>query len=360
METPATLATFNEWLDGWGISLILLLAGLVIGWIGRSIVFRQLRKLAARTATRVDDVVLEATRGYWLPVSVFLAAVPAVEFSPLPEEHEIVLGRVAMSGLLILLTFAASRLAGAWFQAARETDEPPTPGSPVTATQPSLIGKTLRIAIMVAGTLLVLDNAGVEIKTLLTALGIGSLAIGLALQPTLSNFFAGLHLSMSKPIRVGDFVELEDGTQGHVVDIGWRVTKIQQLSNNLAVVPNAKISDMRLLNYSLPDLPQSVLVAVGVAYGSDLRKVEEITVEVARSVQQDLEIAEPEHEPFVRFHTFGDSSINFNVILRAKLYTDRWPLVHEFVKRLKARYDAEGIEIPFPQRVVHLDRGESA
>ena len=360
METPVTLATFNEWLDGWGITLILLVAGLLVGWIGRSIVFRQLRKLAASTATRIDDLFLDATRGYWLPVAVLLAVVPAVQFSPLEDDQERVISRIAISALLLMVTFAASRMASAWFQAADESGPAATPGAPVATARPSLIANTVRIAIMIAGTMLVLDNAGVEIKTLLTALGIGSLAIGLALQPTLSNFFAGLHLSMSKPIRVGDYVELEDGTQGHVVDIGWRVTKIQQLANNLAVVPNGKLSDMRLLNYSLPNLPQSVLVGVGVAYGSDLARVEEITVEVARTVQRDLEIAEPEHEPFLRYHSFGDSSIDFNVILRAKLYTDRWPLAHEFIKRLKARYDAEGIEIPFPQRVVHLERGESA
>jgi small-conductance mechanosensitive channel len=188
---------------------------------------------------------------------------------------------------------------------------------------------------------------------------VGSLAVALALHPTLSNLFAGIHLSVSKPLRVGDFVELEDGIQGHVVDIGWRATRIRQLANNLVVVPNARLSDMRLINYSLPEAPQSVLVPLGVAYGSDLRRVERVTVEVARSVQTQVPEADPTHEPFLRFHSFGASSIDCNVILRARAYTDRWPLIHEFVVRLQQRFAQEGLEIPFPQRVVHLSSSRS-
>ncbi|MBZ0089596.1 MAG: mechanosensitive ion channel family protein, partial [Thermoanaerobaculia bacterium] len=185
------------------------------------------------------------------------------------------------------------------------------------------------------------------------------LAVGLALQPTLSNFFAGLHLSMAQPVRVGDFVELEDGTQGHVIDIGWRATRIRQLANNLVVVPNARLAEMRLVNYTLPEPAQAVLVPVGVAYDSDLERVERITVEIAREVQRSLPEADPGHEPFIRYGAFADSAISFNVILRAVSYTDRWSLVHEFVKRLQLRFAAEGIEIPFPQRVVHSAEGKT-
>jgi small-conductance mechanosensitive channel len=334
--------SLTDVLDGWSAALGILLAGAVLGWLAKSLIFHRLRKLARLTATRTDDVLLDSTRGFWLPAIVLASVLPAARFAPIPPDQRLVIERIAVAGFLLLATFAASRFVGAWL--AREE----TPG------RPSLVQKVSRAAVLVAGMLLVLDNAGIEIKTLLTALGVGSLAVALALQPTLSNLFAGIHLSVAKPIRVGDFVELEDGMQGYVEDIGWRATSLRQLANSLVIVPNARLSDMRIVNYALPAAPQSIIFPMGVAYGSDLRQVERVTVEVARSVQQDAPEADPEHEPFIRFTAFGDSAIQFNVILRARAFTDRWPLIHTFVVRLKERYDREGIEIPFPQRVVHM------
>ena len=203
------------------------------------------------------------------------------------------------------------------------------------------------------GALIVLSNLGIAITPLLTALGVGSLAVALALQPTLSNLFAGFQIALARQIRVGDFVELETGQQGYVTDIGWRSTQIRELPSNLVIVPNARIAEIIVRNYALPENEQSALVQVGVSYSSDLDRVEAVTIEVAREVQRTVSGALSEFEPFIRYHTFGDSAIGFSVILRVREFTDRYLVTHEFVKRLHRRYAAEGIEIPFPQRVVH-------
>jgi small-conductance mechanosensitive channel len=340
-------AGITELLNDWWPAIGLLLIAALLGWLGKAILIRNLKKLSSRTATRADDALIDALGRYWLPAVVLAAAIPAARVAPLAPDSGLVIERFALSALLLVVTLTATRFVGRWFTLRQPVEKD-------LAGRPSLVQKITQAAVLIAGTLLILDNAGVEIKTLLTALGVGSLAVALALQPTLSNLFAGLHLSVAKPIRVGDYIELEDGVQGHVVDIGWRATRIRQLANNLVIVPNAKLVDMRILNYALPDSPQSVLVGVGVAYGSDLRQVELVTVEVARALQTDLPEADSDHDPFIRYHTFGSSSVDFNVVLRANSYTDRWPLVHEFIVRLKQRFDAEGIEIPFPQRVVHM------
>jgi small-conductance mechanosensitive channel len=337
----------------WRASLVALLAGLVVGWLGGSLLYRRLRALARRTDTLADDLLLDASRGLWLPFSLAIALLPAARLSPLEPGRIADLTSVARVVILVVLTIFFSRGLARWI-ATTQVGQATMPG------RPSLLANAARIAVMVAGLLLVLDNVGFQITTLLTALGVGSLAVGLALQPTLSNFFAGIHLSVSKPIRIGDFVELDDGTQGEVVDIGWRTTKIRQLANNLAIVPNARLAEMRILNFSMPRMPQAAIVEMGVAYGSDLRKVARVALEVAQSVQVDLDEADHEHDPAVRFHAFGDSSIDFRVILRARSVVDRWPLVSEFIQRVKERFDAEGIEIPFPQRVVHLEREPAA
>lgn len=340
------LVEANRVLLGWGPALATLVVGAVLGWLGGTLLYRRLRRFAARTATRLDDVALQASRGLWFPVAFFLALLLALRFAPVDTSEGAIadLARFARVALLLTVTVGASRFAALWF-AGRDGAE---------TAQPSLLANAARGAVILLGAMLVLENSGFAIAPLLTALGVGSLAVGLALQPTLSNFFAGLYLSTSKPIRVGDFIELEDGTQGEVVDIGWRATRVRQIANNLAIVPNSRLGEMRILNYSQPAMPQAAIVTVGVAYGSDLERVERIAMEVAREVQRDLPEADSEHAPKVRFHTFGASSIDLNIILRARTVIDRPPLVHEFVKRIKARFDAEGIEIPFPQRVVHL------
>jgi small-conductance mechanosensitive channel len=332
-------------IDGWKDSLGVLVGALLLGWLARGILFRKLEVLSARTETKADDALLEATRRFWLPAIVLASILPAARLSPLEVEQRVVVERFALSALLLVVTLAASRFAGLWLTGVGGAEEGPA--------RPSVIQKVAQIGILLAGAILILDNAGVEIKTLLTALGVGSLAVALALQPTLSNLFAGIHLSTSKPIRVGDFVELEDGTQGRIADIGWRATRIEQPAGSMVIVPNARLSDMRLINYSVPAQPQAIVFPVGVAFGSDLDRVERVAVEVAREIQSSLPEAEPGHEPVVRFHSFGASSIDFNVILKARAFTDRFVVVHSYLKALKARFDAEGIEIPFPQQVVH-------
>lgn len=330
--------------ERWLAAGAILVLSLLVGWLLRRWLVVRLHALAARTSSPFDDLLLRSTRRLWMPALLLLGISVASRVAPLAEDLRGLVMRIAVSSFLALVVVAAARFAAGWL-GSRSGEGP--------GGRPSLLQTAVRLGIIAAGGLLVLDNLGIEITSLLTALGIGSLAVGLALQPTLSNFFAGIHLSMAQPLRVGDFVELEDGSQGFVVDIGWRATRIRQLPNNLLVIPNARLAEMRLLNYSLPDPHQSVLVKVGVSYASDLEKVERVTVDVAREVQQSLPEAVPDHEPFIRYNNFGDSSIDFSVILRARAYTDRWPLIHDFVKRLHARYRDEGIEIPFPQRVVH-------
>jgi small-conductance mechanosensitive channel len=115
---------------------------------------------------------------------------------------------------------------------------------------------------------------------------------------------------------------------------------------------------MIVTNYALPEPEQAALVQVGVAYGSDLEQVERVTCEVAREVLREVPGGAAGFDPFIRYHTFGDSAIQFTVILRVLSFTDRFLVTHEFIKRLRRRYADAGIEIPFPQRVVHQPRAE--
>ena len=204
----------------------------------------------------------------------------------------------------------------------------------------------------VLGLLVVLNGIGLSITPMLTALGVGGLAVALALQEPLANFFAGLFITLAGQIRVGDYVKLDSGQEGYVVDFSWRSTRLRMLANNLVLVPNAKLAQAIVVNHHLPSQDLAVLVEVGVDYASDLRQVERVVMEVGREVMAEVPGGVPDFEPFIRYHTFADSSINFTVILRAKEFVDQYLIKHEFVKRLHARFNDEGIVIPFPIRTI--------
>ena len=205
-----------------------------------------------------------------------------------------------------------------------------------------------RIVIIVMGVLVIASGAGYDIRAYLTALGVGGLAVALALQDPLSNLFGGIFMSVSGQIRIGDYVKLESGFEGYIADFDWRSTRIRTTSNNIVVVPNAKLASAVVTNYSQPNSEVAFSVELAVDYRSDLDQVERVTNEVAREVMRDLNGASAHFEPGTRFHTFGPSSINFNVGLKGREFTDQGLLKHEFMKRLKTRFEREGIVMPFP------------
>jgi small-conductance mechanosensitive channel len=228
------------------------------------------------------------------------------------------------------------------------------PDVPVTALTQNLV----RILVFIVGALMIANSLGLEITAALTALGVGGLAVALALQEPLSNLFSGLFISLAGQVRVGDYVELDSGQAGFVVDLDWRATRIRVLANNIIIVPNNKLSQAIVTNYALPEREMSVLVPVGVDYDSDLVRVEAVTKEVGRAILSEVEGGVAEFEPLIRYNAFADSSVTFNVVLRAKQFTDQFLLRHEFIKRLHARYAEEGITIPFPIRTLAPRRGE--
>ncbi len=331
----------------WGIGVGAALAVWFVGWLVKRFGMKRLARLLRKTPTDLDDALLHAIRPH-IPIWFLLGGILAgARYVGLTAGHLKAVDTFVQVAYIISLTFASATFL-VHFIATRATK---LPGA-VPAT--TLIQNTVRIIVIALGALMVVTNLGIAVTPILTALGVGSLAVALALQPTLSNLFAGFYVTLAQQVRVGDYVELETGQAGFVTDIGWRSTEIRELPNNIVIVPNARVAEIIVKNYSLPENEQSALVQVGVSYGSDLAKVESVTIDVAKEVLSTVQGGVAAFEPFIRYHTFGDSSINFSVILRVQQFTDRYLVSHEFVKRLHRRYAEEGIEIPFPQRVLHM------
>ena len=204
----------------------------------------------------------------------------------------------------------------------------------------------VRIVVITLGLLVILNGLGLSITPMLTALGVGGLAVALALQDTLANLFAGFYLTVAKQIRIGNYIRLSSGEEGYLVDIDWRASRLRQLSNNTVLIPNSKLSQSIVTNYHLPEQELTVVIEASVDYGSDLDKVERITTDVGRDVMRTVPGGVSGFEPFLHFHTLGDPGIGFSVTLRAREFVDQNLIRHEFVKRLLRRYATEGITIP--------------
>ncbi|MCY4624791.1 MAG: mechanosensitive ion channel family protein [Chloroflexi bacterium] len=218
---------------------------------------------------------------------------------------------------------------------------------------PSLINPLRRFAtlgIYIIAILLALELVGISVTPLVAGLGIGGLAVALAVQPTLSNFFAGSYLSGDRVISAGDFVELENGFQGYVVDVGWRSTRLRTPYNNLVVVPNSRLADSMLTNYSSPEEQIGVLVMCGVSYSSALADVERMAKEAAQKVVDNTDGADKGMAPWFGFETFGDSNIDFWVWVQANSRIDSFIVKSELIKALHERFGAEGISINYPMR----------
>lgn len=223
----------------------------------------------------------------------------------------------------------------------------------------SLLTNIVNIAIYAIGILIILQSYGISITPIITALGVGGMAVALGLQETLANIFSGLHLILSKQIRLGDYIKLSSGDEGCVTDITWRFTTIQSTSNNVIVVPNQKIASAILTNYNMPKQDISISIPVGVSYSSDLEEVERVTLEVANEVMKKFD-GTLGSKPSVSFHTFAESSIKFNVTLHSSQFLNQFPLKHQFIKALTKRYREEGIEIPYPIRTVFTKNQENS
>ena len=229
-----------------------------------------------------------------------------------------------------------------------------------TLPKTTLLNSILIGVIYAMGLLVILQYYGISIAPILTAAGVGGMAVALALQETLANIFSGLHLILSKQLRIGEYIKLGSGEEGRVTDITWRFTTIIPLgASNTIVIPNKTIAGANITNYSRPTLNINVSVPVGVAYDSDLATVERVTIETAKEVLARVD-DNPNAEPLVRYTDFGDSSINFVVILPSSMFDHQGIIKHEFIKALTDRYRAEGIDIPYPIQTIIQEQDEAA
>lgn len=218
-----------------------------------------------------------------------------------------------------------------------------------------LFRRLIIILVYTIAIVFVLKHFNQDISSLIVSLGVGSLAIALAAKDTLANMISGFMIMTDRPFRIGDRIQLESGEKGDVYDIGLRSTKILTFDNTLIVVPNQRIVDEKVVNLSYPDPQIRVSVDVGVAYGTDVDKAKAVLESIC--VEHPEVVEEPPPKAYLL--NFGDSSLDLRVVCRVAQWGDQWRVAEELRMAIYKAFNRENIEIPFPQRVVHMVHGSA-
>ena len=225
-------------------------------------------------------------------------------------------------------------------------------------SQSSLLNTLFKILVYASSALIILQELGISIAPIVTAMGVGGMAIAFGVQESVANIFSGLHLIVTKQVKINDYIKLGSGAEGRVTDINLRYTTITPAADgSVIIIPNKDIAGAMMTNFSRPRQDVGIVINMGVGYESDLDLVERVTLEVAREIQQQYDDYDPNDassplHPAVLFQEFGESSINFWAVLHASVYTKQLKIKHEFIKAITKRYREENINIPFPIRTV--------
>jgi MscS family membrane protein len=213
-----------------------------------------------------------------------------------------------------------------------------------------LIENVWKVVIIAACFMLILSLWKVSITPLLASAGIMGAAVAFAAKDTIANFFGGISIFVDRPYKIGDYIVLDQGERGEVVEIGIRSTRIKTRDDILISIPNSIIANTKIINESAPIPNFRVRIRIGVTYGSDVETVEKILTEIAFENGNILK----EPEPRARFREFGESSLNFELLCWIKEPAMRGRTVHELNKAIYKKFNEEGIKIPFPQRDIHI------
>ena len=337
----ALLDQWPLWVSRLVWTLITIGLALVVGTAIRVFLAARLVRMATKTRRDWDDVLaveLKRRIPFWsLLVGLWLS----LDYWPIQPRWATLVSRtistLAIASVTLLLAAVATRFVATYGPRV-------SPSVPVSGLTQNLV----RFLVVTIGLLAILNGLNVDVRPALAALGVGGLAVALALQEPLSNLFAGIFVTLAGQLRIGDYVRLESGPEGFIRDFNWRSARLQTMAGHYVIIPNSKLAQAIVSNFSLPTRDAQVVLDVGVDYGSDLGLVERVAMEVASDVIKDVTGSVPDSPPVVRYHTFSDLNVKFSVQVRAREVPEQALIKHELMKRLHARLAQEGVVLRPP------------
>ncbi len=308
--------------------IFLALTRIILRWIGRL------------TGSHRDwmQALLHALSPALKVAAVVVAMAIALNVEPIPSRWHGVIGAAVSAGTVLALVVFADGLLTFWMGRASAR-------FPLLNQGYGIVTGLLRGFVFGLGALMFLDSIGISIGPILATLGVGSLAIALALQETLKNTLSGFFVVIDKPLEVGDYVKLSSGQEGWLTQLGWRSSKFRMINDNLVVVPNSQLVDTILTNLRGPDGALSVEVDLNVATGSDLQDIESVTLAAAAEAMKSTNGVESRLAPSLYFQSATGASLAVAVLLRVAESAQIEKVRHEFVKRLTQSYQAKEIKL---------------
>jgi small-conductance mechanosensitive channel len=343
----------------WAVAGGIVGLALLLAFLSKYILGGVVRPFTKKTKTILDDLIVESLTapvfamliagGLWIAITRFLKI----------QSYEAIVHKIFIIIFIVIAGVAVSRIIHAilrWYT----VEIAPRTKSEFDDRLVPLLSRVADIIVYSFAFLIILGRLNINIAPYLAGLGIGGLAVALALQPTLTNFLSGTYVISDSIIRKGDYIQLDSGLEGTVEEIGWRITKIRHWQGNLVILPNTKLSDAVVTDFEKPETSMIFSVDGGVSYNSDLENVERIISEVAAEVMRIHPEGGKNFAPVVRFKNFGDSNINFSVVLKADNRAASFALKHYFIKALHKRFQDEGIVMEFPVRKLYFDNNAAA
>ncbi len=213
----------------------------------------------------------------------------------------------------------------------------------------------VNVALVFIGALAILSLIwNINVTPLFASAGIAGIAVAFAAQDSIAQLFGGISIYFDQPFKKGDRIQLDSGEIGIVHEVGIRSTRIMNLYNNMIIIPNSTIANSKIINYTSPQSNMLVEMAIGVAYGSNVKKVKSVLYSIIRS--NDLILKYP--EPSVRFMDHGDSSLNFSLYMWIKIPSDKIAVIDMVNSQISEEFEKEGIGIPFPTRTLYIKNEE--
>ncbi len=310
----------------------------------RALAFKFLRRYGRRpdAKLRIDNLLIEPLSAPSIFWCIAISLHVGVSLSDLPGKYALFFNSAIDVIVILSITLAAANVCGSLLRGYIQAANFPTPPT-------GLIYGILTGVIFLMGILVTLHTLGISILPLVTTLGIGGLAIALALQDTLANLFSGIQILMEKSIRIGDYIKVETGEQGYVEDITWRSTKLRIAVDNAVIIPNSKMAKSAVTNYSLPGKVMAVSILVRASYDTDPDRVESVLLDEAHKAVGEVPGLLGEPAPVARL-AFGDAGLEFTLICQAASYGEQFLVQHELRKRIFKRFKQEGIAIPVVER----------
>ena len=357
LEVVAAAAAIGlEWHDLL-VSLAIIAGSVLFAVLFSRILFRLMLRAASLFPGDLDDHLVATAKGPVTAYIILLGAYLAIKIPlELPDAIDTIVDRVfsvaaIWVGAYMINAVGTSGLT--WLQDYLAS----TPAANTSSWALPLARRSLLLIVAVMAVMVSLDVLGINITPLIAGLGIGGLAVALAIQPTLSNLFAGTYVITEGVVSPGDYIDMEGGVSGYVVDVNWRSTRLRTWGNNLVIIPNSRFAETVITNYSKPDEHVNVYLTCGVAYESDLGRVEQVGHEVMEQVLAEHPGAVLDYGAYFGYENFGESNVDFWLFVQSKDRLASFEVRSELIKQLHARLTEEGITINYPVRTLHFPDG---